>query len=364
MNLLQRMYTAEGMLGKEPVEGELPKTREIYSTVMQVATPAMVDTVLVALISMVDTMMVSSLGSAAIAAVGITSQPRMIILATFLAINTGLTAVVARRRGQEDRAGANAVLGETLSLCSVVSILIAAIGAFFSRPLLLFAGAQADVIDMAVAYFQIIMIGIPFNVVTFCINGAQRGCGNTKISMKINIVANLVNMLFNFLLIGGRLGFPALGVAGAAIATVFGNIVGFVMALISIFGKNEHYLAIERRNMLHWDPHTLKPVLSVGLSAGIEQIFLRVGFFLYVKIVASLGTTAMATHNICQNILNLSFAFCDGMAMSAAALFGQSLGQKRNDLALLYSKTCQRISTIIACGIIVLFVTGGKLIIG
>ena len=178
MNLLQRMYTAEGMLGKEPVEGELPKTREIYSTVMQVATPAMVDTVLVALISMVDTMMVSSLGSAAIAAVGITSQPRMIILATFLAINTGLTAVVARRRGQEDRAGANAVLGETLSLCSVVSILIAAIGAFFSRPLLLFAGAQADVIDMAVAYFQIIMIGIPFNVVTFCINGAQRGCGN------------------------------------------------------------------------------------------------------------------------------------------------------------------------------------------
>ncbi|MEG0541794.1 MAG: MATE family efflux transporter, partial [Angelakisella sp.] len=196
MNFFQKIYTAEGMLGKEEPLGVLPTTGELYAEAMRVANPAIADTVLVALISMMDTVMVSVLGEAAIAAVGITAQPRMIILALFMAINTGLTAVVARRRGQEDAEGANHALGQTLTLCIVLAVLLAIAGAAYARPLLLFAGAQSDVIDASVIYFQILMFSIPCQVVTICINGAQRGCGNTKISMKINLTANLVNVVF------------------------------------------------------------------------------------------------------------------------------------------------------------------------
>lgn len=360
---LSRIYTVQGMLGKEKALGELPTTTELYKSALEVATPAVADTVLVALISMVDTLMVSVLGAAAIAAVGITAQPRMIIVATFMAINTGLTAVVARRRGQEDADGANRVMAQTLSVCVLFSGVFAVLGAVYARPLLLFAGAQSDVIDMAVQYFQILMIGIPPSIITICINGAQRGCGNTKISMKINLVANLVNMFFNFLLIGGNFGFPALGVRGAAIATVIGNMVGLVMAIISLSGRHERFLRLELAAMLRLDVRTLSPVMSVGLSAGVEQIFLRVGFFLYVKIIASLGTDVMATHNICNSVLNVAFGFCDGLGMSAAALFGQSMGRQRPDLATLYCRACQRMSMVVSAGLLVFFGFFGRYVI-
>ncbi|MEG2088096.1 MAG: MATE family efflux transporter [Angelakisella sp.] len=363
MDYLKRIYSAQGMLGKHPALGELPTTGELYRESLRVAGPAIADTVLVALISMMDTIMVSVLGEAAIAAVGITSQPRMIILALFMALNTGLTAVVARRRGQEDAEGANHVLGQTLTMCFGLALVMALAGSLYARPLLLFAGSQSDMIDMAVTYFQILMISIPCQVLTICINGAQRGCGNTKISMKINLTANAVNVVFNYLLIGGHFGFPAWGVAGAAVATVIGNVVGLTMAIISICGRNEHFLKIHLHNLLHLDRHTLGPVLSVGMSAGVEQIFLRVGFFLYVKIIASLGTTDMATHNICNSIQSVAFAFCDGLGMSAAALFGQSMGRKRNDLAMLYCKACQRMSLLFSALLFVTFTLFGGTII-
>lgn len=353
--MFSKLYTVEGLLGKETPGGPLPTTGEVYKTATGLAVPAVADSVLVALVSMVDTVMVSTLGSAAIAAVGITAQPRMIILAAFMAINTGLTAVVARRRGQEDQDGANRVLGQTLTVCAVLSALLSVLGGIYARPLLLFAGAQSDVIDLAVAYFRILMIGIPLNVLTICINGAQRGCGNTKISMKINMTANLVNMCMNYLLIGGNLGFPKLGVAGAAIATVTGNLVGIIMAIISLCGRHERFLRIQLRSMVRLDKKTLAPVVSVGSSAAMEQLFLRIGFLLYVKVIASLGTEVMATHNICTSILQVSFGFCDGMGMSAAALFGQSLGRKRPDLAQIYCKACQRMSMVISSLLFVLF---------
>lgn len=363
MNFFQKIYTIRGMLGKAQVQGDLPQTGELYTEALRVASPAIADTVLVALISMMDTVMVSVLGEAAIAAVGITAQPRMIILALFMAMNTGLTAVVARRRGEEDAEGANHVLGQTLTLCALLALVFALAGAAFARPLLLFAGAQGDVIDMAVIYFQILMLSIPCQIITICINGAQRGCGNTKTSMKVNLTANLVNVLFNYLLISGNFGFPAWGVAGAAIATVIGSVVGLVMAILSVFGRNEHFLRIQLGNLLHLDKKVLGPVLTVGLSAGVEQIFLRVGFFLYVKIIASLGTTVMATHNICNSVLNVAFGFCDGLGMSAAALFGQSMGKHRNDLAILYCRACQRISMVFSAFLFVIFGTMGAQII-
>lgn len=361
--IFSKLYSVEGLLGKETPVGELPTTRELYRETLSVAGPAIADTVLVALISMMDTVMVSGLGETAIAAVGITAQPRMIILALFMALNTGLTAVVARRRGQEDSEGANHVLGNTLTMCVVLSVLLALAGAIWARPMLLFAGSQPDFIDMSVTYFQILMFSIPCQVIAICINGAQRGCGNTKVSMKINLTANTVNVIFNYLLIGGNFGFPQWGVAGAAVATVIGNVVGLVMAILSVCGRNEHFLKIRLHNLIHLDKYTLSPVLSVGISAGVEQIFLRVGFFMYVKIIASLGTTAMATHNICNSVQSVAFGFCDGLGMSAAALFGQSLGRKRPDLAMLYCRACQRLSLLCSLILFVCFTGLGTQII-
>ncbi len=311
---------------------------------------------LICLVGIVDTIMVGTLGSYAIAAVGLTNQPRLIVLSVFMALNQGITAVVSRRYGQKDADGANRVLRQVLLLASMAVILISGLAIPIARPLLRFAGAKPDTLEHAVTYFRIILIGIPAVVLSMNINAAQRGVGNTRIAMRTNMTANLVNCCFNYLLINGHFGFPALGVAGAAIATVIGNYVALAIAVASLFRKGG-FLRLSFRESFIPHREDLRSIFKVSGAACLEQVFLRVGFFIYAKVVAELGTDDYATHQIGMHILSLSFCFGDGLTMAASALVGRSLGQKRPDLAVMYGKCAQRIGICIAVGLAAIFVT-------
>jgi len=351
------------MIKKQDIIGEVPDTRQVYKNAIDMAWPSAIEAVLVGLVSSIDIMMVGSLGASAIAAVGITNQPKFILLAIIFSLNVGVTAIVARRRGEKDREGANRCLRQALVICLMLSAILSVIGFTYARPLLLFAGAQADVIDYAVTYFRIIAIGNFFTSVSLTINAAQRGSGNTKISMRTNIVANIVNLTFNFLLINGHFGFPKLGVAGAAIATLLGNIVAFLMSLRSIT-KADGFLHIKFKSDWKLDKETVKSIMSISSSSFVEQICMRVGFLVTTMLVASLGTIAFATHQICMNIVNLSFTFGDGLGIGASALVGQNLGAKRPDLATIYSKTIQRIALTVGAILFILFIGGRYFLVG
>lgn len=363
LNIFKRLYSVSNMIKKQDIIGEVPDTRQVYKNAIDMAWPSAIEAVLVGLVSSIDIMMVGSLGASAIAAVGITNQPKFILLAIIFSLNVGVTAIVARRRGEKDREGANRCLRQALVICLMLSAILSVIGFTYARSLLLFAGAQADVIDYAVTYFRIIAIGNFFTSVSLTINAAQRGSGNTKISMRTNIVANIVNLTFNFLLINGHFGFPKLGVAGAAIATLLGNIVAFLMSLRSIT-KADGFLHIKFKSDWKLDKETVKSIMSISSSSFVEQICMRVGFLVTTMLVASLGTIAFATHQICMNIVNLSFTFGDGLGIGASALVGQNLGAKRPDLATIYSKTIQRIALTVGAILFILFIGGRYFLVG
>lgn len=363
-NVVKRFYSVSYMLNKNQQKlGDIPVTKQVYKNAVSVAWPSAMESVLVGLISSIDTMMVGSLGAASIAAVGITNQPKFILLAIIFSLNVGVTAIVARRRGQKDREGANACLRQALMICVTLALLLSVFGYVCARPLLMFAGAQPDVIELAVVYFRIIAIGNFFTSVSLTINAAQRGSGNTKISMKTNMVANIVNLILNYLLINGHFGFPKLGVQGAAIATCTGNIVAFCMSFRSI-SKPDGFLHISINNNWKINGGIIKNIFGVSSSSFVEQICMRVGFLLTTKLVASLGTIAFATHQICMNIVNLSFTFGDGLGIGASSLVGQNLGAKRPDLSTIYSKTIQRIAFTIGIVLLTLFIFGRHFLVG
>ena len=353
----EKLYSVPNMIKSEDIIGEVPETKQVYKNAIDMAWPSAIESVLVGLVSAIDTMMVGSLGAGAIAAVGITNQPKFILLAIIFSLNVGVTAIVARRRGAKDRKGANRCLRQALVISVSLAFILSIIGFAFARPMLLFAGAQADVIDYAVTYFRIIAIGNFFTSVSLTINAAQRGSGNTKISMRTNIVANIVNVTFNYLLINGHLGFPRLGVTGAAIATMLGNIVAFSMSVRSIT-KADGFLHVKLRSNWKLDKETIKGLAGISSSSFIEQICMRVGFLVTTMLVASLGTIAFATHQICMNMVNLSFTFGDGLGVGSSALVGQNLGAKRPDMATIYSKTIQRIALTIGAVLFLIFIFG------
>lgn len=358
-NLLVRIFNPVKLLkGAEP-EGELPESKGLMENTLQVAWPAIVESFLISLVSLIDTVMVSSLGAYAIAAVGLTTQPKFIGLAIFISLNVAVSAIVARRRGEGDREGANRVLKQALAIVLLLTVVVSSLSCFFAEELLHLAGSQPDTHSYAVHYFRIIMGAMGFNVISMVINAAQRGAGNTKIAMRTNLVSNGVNIVFNYLLIGGKFGFPALGVSGAAIATVIGTVFALGMSLLSVLHP-DGYLYLFHEKGLRFDKRTLSAVANIGSSTLAEQIFLRIGFLIYSIIVANLGTRDFATHQIAMNVMNISFAFGDGLSVSAVALVGRSLGEKRGDLARIYGGVCQRLGVCFSCLLSVLFFFFGQ----
>ena len=238
------------MRGMESTERKRIKfTKGDIRTVVKVAWPSALESFFIALAGMVDTYMVSGLDKAAVAAVGLTTQPKFIGLSLVMALKISISALVARRFGQKDQDKANAILSMGLIFTIVSSILISVLSVVYADPIMRLVGSQEDTHAYAVTYFRIIMGGMIFNAIQITINAALRGTGNTKIAMRTNVTANIVNIFGNYVLIEGRLGFPALGISGAAIATVFGTVVACGMSIASVCKKDGYislyYIAIQ-----------------------------------------------------------------------------------------------------------------------
>ncbi len=321
------------------------------------AWPCVVEAVLLAMVNVVDTIMVGTLGTNAIAAVGVTGQPRFLLMALPIALNVGLNSVGARRKGEQDRTGANAVLKAALYLSAVLGGITALVGVSFARPMLEFTGAEAHYIDDAVSYFQIVALGLLFQIINLAINAVQRSVGNTKITMRTNVTSNVVNVIMNYILINGAFGFPKLGVRGAAIATLLGAIVAFAMAVVSILHR-KGYINLSLAWKEKFNYQVIKPIFFVGSSVLVEQICTRIGFIAYAMMVINLGTVAYATHTICNTMISLSFSAADGIAMAAAALVGQRLGAKDVEGARTFGAIGQKIAFGVSTILVFIFFFG------
>ena len=351
--VLSLIFNPQKILKNTEILGPIPERSDLLKRTLSIAWPSMIESFLLALVAFMDTLMVSTLGDYAVAAVGLTNQPRLLCLAIFFALSTAVSALVARRKGEDDRASAVKILKLSLVVAFLLTALISVLAFVFAGNILKLVGSQPDTHEYAVDYFRIIVCGFFFNALSMVINAAQRGSGNTKIAMKTNIVNNAVNIFFNYLLIGGNFGFPRLGVKGAAIATFLGAMCAFVMAVISIFNRDSYVCILLSTKHLS-DKRSSKSMLSITMSAFAEQLFLRFGFIVNAAIIARLGTLAFTTHQIANNFMMISFAFGDGLSVAAVALVGYSLGEKRQDMAKLYGSFCQRCGVI--CSAVLFFV--------
>lgn len=350
----------------ERVSQKLPQgitAKMLYSDVVRIAWPSLIELTLTQLTSMVDLMMVGGLGPWAITAVGLSVQPRFLSMTMFIAMNVGATALVARYRGAGKPERANEVLRQALLLSLILSVLCGAAGYIYADRLIAFMGAaDAETLAGGTVYLRIQMLTLPIFAVTSTITAALRGVGHTRVAMAYNITANVVNVIFNYLLINGHYGFPRLEVAGASLATSIGQVAAFIMAFTVIL-RGRHYLHLRFRDGFRLQWQHLYNIFNIGIPSMIEQLAMRAGAIIYVRTVASLGTLAYATHQIGMNIQALSFMTGQAFAVSATSLVGQSLGKKRSDMAQSYSNHTRRLGLIISVILGIVFFFFGRQIV-
>ena len=348
------------------------KSKELYQDIIRIAWPSFIELLLTQLASMVDLMMVGSMGgkanpeigTQALAAVGLTTQPKFLLMTAFIAMNTGVTALIARNKGTNDSKQANLVVRQGLLFTFCATIILSILGFLFAKPMVLFMGSTEEIVTKwATQYLQIQMIGFLSFALTSTITASLRAVGDSKTCMIYNLIANVVNVIFNWLLIYGNLGFPELGVAGASLATVIGQVVAFIMAFAVIL-KGNGFLKLEFKLGFKPNKIVLGNMLNIGFPAMIEQLLMRAGMIIFAKTVASLGTTAYATHQVCMNIQALSFMTGQAFAVSATTLMGQSLGKRRTDMAQAYCSRTRKVGLVFSIILALVFIFFGGQIVG
>lgn len=342
-----RIFSTEHMLKKGAALGEIPGSRAAYKSTLDIAVPAVLESVSIALMGMVNTFMVSNIGDHAVAAVGLTQQPRMLMFSMFMALNIATTAIVARNKGAGDMAAARSCLRNSLLLVLILGSAMSAVAIFLAAPMMRLAGAQDGTLDVAASYFSITGYSLILQMLTMSICAAQRACGNTKITLRVNFTAQVLNVLLCFLLIEGRLFFPRLEVDGAAWAIVLSALVAFLLAAGSVLHRDSA-LMLSRRDNWRFEKPMLSSIGKLARGGVLEQVGLRFGFFMYARVVAELGPDDFAAHIVAQQLMVLSFTFADGIGAATTALVGQNLGKKRPDLSTMYGKIGLRLAVIAA----------------
>jgi len=325
--------------------------KELRKNIFVIVWPVFVEVLLGALFGMVDMMMVGKIPgdtAAAVSAVGMTNQPMFLGLSLIQALNVGGTAIIARYFGAKKYNRMGSILKHVMILAMVFCVTPTAIlMLIFAPEILSLLGGDATVINVGVDYFRIVTIGFIFQSLSFTVTAALRGIGETKIPMKNNIIANSCNVLGNAILIYGMFGFPALGVTGAAIATAASNLIAMVLNVRYIL-SGKSILKLDFKEKFEFRAEVMRDLVRIGIPTALEQMALRFGVIMFLKIVSGLGNNVYAAHQIALNVLSLSYSPAQAFGITASSLMGQSLGAKDEKLAERYTKMCQRIGLMLA----------------
>ena len=337
----------------------LELTREnLNKNIARLAIPAAMENILHMMVFIVDIIMVGRLGTEAIASVGLAGALNFVLTIVFSAISVGTVSLVARHMGAREKAAAERVAAQSMFLAMVIGICVAPILFFSAVNVLYLMSAEPEVADLGALYFKIVICFLPCRLIMLAANAAFRGAGDARTPMLITLLMNCTNVLFNWLLIFGMWIFPRMEVAGAAWGTAISYVLGALLATAILFGGRAP-ITVRIGDMLP-DLGVIKRILKISMPAALDAFLPQAGYLVFLKIVAMLGTSSLAAHQIAIRIESFSFMPGYALAVSTATLVGQSLGAKKMDLAQLSMRRSCIYALAVMCtfGILFLLIPG------
>lgn len=278
-----------------------------------------------------DFVMVGGLGPEALAAVGLGGQVYWLVQAVANLVPTGLAAVVARAVGARDQARSDAALRQGILLTTFFAGLTTLIGLPFTDFAIAVYGVEPGVVARGSDYVYWMLWGtVPFSI-GFVFATALRSAGDVRTPLTIGLVMNVLNVGLNWVLIYGHLGAPALGVAGAAMAS---SIVMTLQAVLFLgLWRSGRLVLAPRDGSFRPDLALCRRLFMIGYPAAVEQLLFQLGLLGFQRIMSLYGTAAIAAYNVGAQILSLSFIPGIGFATAASTLVGQHLGAEAPETA-------------------------------
>lgn len=300
-----------------------PENGTVLRRFAGLAWPASLEGLLLVLLSSVDLVMVSGIGLDATSAVGVFSQPKLVLLCAPRSFAVAVTVRTALLAGQGRSEALSRCLKQSLVAGAAGSLILLTAAWIWLESLLQAAGAQPSYLLSAVEYGRPMLLSLFFTAISTVLQGGLLGIGRTRSMLLSNVMGNGANILLNALLIYGLGPFPRMGVAGAGWGTVAGTALTLTMTAASL-ARGEGYL----RGRDGWRPTIahLGPMAGIFSGALAEQATERVGMFLYSRMAAGLGTMPFAVHTICMNLCDIYYCFAQGLSKAGLSLSSFWLG--------------------------------------
>jgi MATE family, multidrug efflux pump len=296
----------------------------IVRALVRLAIPIVVANILQTAYQITDTFWVGRLSAEAVAAVSLCFPLMFLMIAVGGGLPIAGSVLISQYKGRGDERAMNHVAAQTLIMVLVVSVLLSSVGYLLSEPIMRFMGAEPAVLPDAVRFLQITFLGFIFVFGFFVYVSLMRGMGVVGTPMMIVLVTVLLNLGLDPLFIFGWGPVPAMGVSGAAMATLLTQALATLIGFAFLFG-GRHGLK-PRLPDFRPDLAFILKAFRLGLPSSIEQSTRALNLTVMTVLVSSFGTIALAAYGIGIRILTFVIIPAMGMAMATTTLVGQNIG--------------------------------------
>lgn len=285
--------------------------------------PLVIEQCLTMLVGLCDGVMVSSAGEAAISGVSLVDMINAVVLTLFGALATGGAVVTSQFIGARKMHDAQKSVGQLVVMSAVLGMVFMAVCLVFAQGLmrLFFGSIEADVMEAGLLYLRITALSFPFIALYNAGAAVFRSMGNSKVSMAVSILMNIINVGGNALCVMVL----KMGVAGVAIPTLISRTVAAVAILLCISRKKQA-LYLERKYVFHIQPDMMRKILRIGIPSACENSFFQLGRVIVVSMIALFGTVQTSANAVAGNIDNLACIAGNAMSMAMVTVVGQCVG--------------------------------------
>ena len=295
--------------------------------------PIVVEQLLNSFMGMIDTMMVSNVGSEALSGVSLVDSVNNLIVQLFSAMATGAAIVCSHYVGMRDKEGANNAAKQVVISVGVIALVITVFGIIFKRQILgiIFGQIEPGVMENAVIYFFFTALSYPFLALFSAGSAIFRSCGNSRYPMTVSVISNVINIIGNYILIFTF----DMGVTGAAIATLISRIFCMVAVYVALAKPRQDIVVNDYMN-IRPDWSLIKTILAIGIPSGIENSMFQFGKLAIQSTVSTMGTAVIAAQAMTNILESLNGIFGLGVGMCLMTVVGQCMGAGRKEEARYY----------------------------
>ena len=309
-----------------PETAKATDSREVYRSILRMGIPSMVGFAALHLYNVIDMYWVSRLGAEQVAGVAIFAAFYWVISSVNMIAGSGSTSIIARRYGENDLPRAKTAIVEAFALKIGTALISVVIGYLMTPWMVKVLGATGDVERYAIEYGRVMFLGLVFNFPVWTVFTALRGINEPKPAMWIMIFSTIFNAVLDPILIFGWFGFPELGVAGAAWASLIGFALTTTVGIGMFFG-GAFNVRLSWESVRDSRAATMWQMIKIGFPTGISTISFSLARMLITPMIARFGASYVAVYGAGSRIIEVAIIIVVGLELGLSPLIGHLLGQ-------------------------------------